>query len=152
MIILFLLIQIVISINTNQIIFLNDINEIRISGEGSIKQNDFKEYKNEEKLMIIENVTFNSNSNLRTMNDYAFRNCINLKEIQLPKSLEKIDFKKVFENCTEIKIEIEEENKYYGIEDDIVYSKNESRIIYYDNRKTESYYSMCNQITITEIK
>ena len=49
--------------------------------------------------MIIENVTFNSNSKLTTIDDYAFRNCINLKEIQLPKSLEKIDFKKVFENC-----------------------------------------------------
>ena len=62
------------------------------------------------KLMIIERKTFNSNSNQSTINDYAFRNCINLKEIQLPKSLEKIDFKKVFENCKEIKIEIEEEN------------------------------------------
>ena len=40
----------------------------------------------------------------------------NLKEIQLPKSLEKVDFKKVFENCTEIKIEIEEENEYSRIE------------------------------------
>ena len=49
MIVLFLLIQIVLSINTNQIIFLNDINEIRISGEGSIKQNDFKEYKEKNK-------------------------------------------------------------------------------------------------------
>lgn len=46
-----------------------------------------------------------------------------LKEIQLPKSFENIDFKKVFENCKEIKIEIEEENEYYRIEDDIVYSK-----------------------------
>ena len=43
------LIQSVLSINTNQINIVNDINEIRISGEGSIKQNDFKEYKNEEK-------------------------------------------------------------------------------------------------------
>ena len=55
---------------------------------------------------VIESVTFVSNSKLTTINDYAFRNCINLKEIQLPKSLKKIDFKKVFENCKEIKIEI----------------------------------------------
>ena len=57
------------------------------------------------------------------INDYAFRNCINLKQIQLPKSLENINFKKVFENCTEIKIEIEEENEYYRIEDDDVCCK-----------------------------
>ena len=73
--------------------------------------------------MIIENVILNSNSKLTIINDYAFRNCINLKEIQFPKSLEKIDFKKVFENCKEIKIEIEEDNKYYRIEDDVVYCK-----------------------------
>ena len=46
-----------------------------------------------------------------------------LKEIQLPKSLKKIDFKKVFENCKEVKIEIEEENEYCKIEDDDVCSK-----------------------------
>ena len=122
-IISFLFIQIVISINTNQIIFLNDINEIRISGEGSIKQNDFKEYKNEMKKLLIERKTFNSYSKLTTINDYAFRNCINLKEIQFPKSLKKIDFKKVFENCKEVKIEIEEENEYCKIEDDDVCCK-----------------------------
>ena len=91
--------------------------------------------------MIIESVIFNSNSKLSTINDYSFRNCINLKEIQLPKSVEKIDFKKVFENCKEVKIEIEEENEYYKIEHD-VYSKNESNLISYDNRKTETHYSM----------
>ena len=123
MIVLLLLIQIVFSINTSQIIIVNDTNEIRISREGSIKQNDFKEYKNEEKLVIIESVTFNSNSNLSTINNYSFRNCFNLKEIQLPKSLEKIDFKKVFENCKEVKIEIEEENEYCKIEDDDVCCK-----------------------------
>ena len=129
MIVLFLLIQIVLSINTNQISIVNDTNEIRISGEGSIKQKDFDEYKNEEKKVIIEDaitcigraafaeaklkeieigkdvesiekrafencqtlesVTFNSNSNLTIIDDYAFRNCINLKSIQLPKSLKK---------------------------------------------------------------
>ena len=101
--------------------------------------------------MIIESVTLNSNSKLTTINDYAFRNCINLKEIHIPKSLKKIDFKKVFENCKEIKIEIEEENEYYKIEHD-VYSKNESGIISYDDRKTESYYSMSNEMTTIEIK
>jgi hypothetical protein len=35
-------------------------------------------------------------------------------------------------------------------EDDIVYSKNESGIIYYDNRKTERYYSMPDEITSIE--
>ena len=73
--------------------------------------------------MIIESVTLNSNSKLTTINDYAFRNCINLKEIQFPKSLKKIDFKKVFENCKEIKIEIEDENEYCKIEDDDVCCK-----------------------------
>ena len=74
----------------------------------------------------------------------------NLKQIQLPKSLENINFKKVFENCKEIKIEIEEENEYYRIEDDIVYSKDQTSIIYYDNKKTESSYSMPDEITSIE--
>ena len=73
-----------------------------------------------------------------------------LKQIQLSKSLKNINFKKVFENCKEIKIEIEEENEYYRIEDDIVYFKNESRIIYYYDRNTERYYSMPNEITSIE--
>ena len=46
------------------------------------------------KRVIIESVTLNSNSKLTTINDYAFRNCINLKEIQFPKSLKNINFKK----------------------------------------------------------
>ena len=46
-----------------------------------------------------------------------------LKEIQLPKSLENTNFKKVFENCKEIKREIEEENEYCKIEDDNVCCK-----------------------------
>ena len=102
--------------------------------------------------MIIESVTFNLNSKWSIIDDYSFGNCVNLKEIQLPKSLENINFKKVFENCKEVKIEIEEENEYYRIEDSIVYSKNESGIISYDDRKTESYYSMLNEITTIEIK
>ena len=100
--------------------------------------------------MIIESVSFNSNSKLKTINDYVFRNCIHLKQIQLPKSLKNINFKKVFENCKEIKIEIEEENEYYRIEDDVVYSKNENGIIYYDNRNIESHCSMPNEITSIE--
>ena len=76
--------------------------------------------------MIIESVTFVSNSKLTTINDYAFRNCINLKEIQFPKSLKKIDFKKVFENCEEIKIEIEEENEYLISNEGILFNQNKS--------------------------
>ena len=64
--------------------------------------------------------------------------------------MENIDFKKVFENCKEIKIEIEEENEYYRIEDNIIYSKNESGIIYCDDRKTESHCSIPNEITSIE--
>ena len=71
----------------------------------------------------LTTITFNQNSQLKTIEEYAFQNCINLKSILLPKSLEKIDFKKVFENCTEIKIEIEEENEYCKIEDDDVCCK-----------------------------
>ena len=73
--------------------------------------------------MIIESIIFDSNSKFTIIDDYAFRNCINLKEIQFPKSLKKIDFKKVFENCKEVKIEIEEENEYCKIEDDDVCCK-----------------------------
>ena len=92
------------------------------------------------KLMIIESYTFNSNSNLRIINEYAFRNCINLKEIQLPKSLKKIDFKKVFENCTEIKIEIEEENEYLTSNEGVLLNQNKSELIQYPigNQRTSN--------------
>ena len=88
--------------------------------------------------MIIESVTFNSNSKLTTINDYAFRNCINLKQIQLPKSLKKIDFKKVFENCKEIKIEIEDENEYLISNEGILFNKNKSELIQYPIRKLKN--------------
>ena len=79
---------------------------------------NYEEYENE-----IKKYNFEFKLKQTTNNDYAFRNCINLKEIQLPKSLEKIDFKKVFENCKEVMIEIEEENEYCKIEDDDVCCK-----------------------------
>ena len=73
--------------------------------------------------MIIESVTLIQTQNYQHLMIMHLEIVFNLKEIQLPKSLEKIDFKKVFENCTEIKIEIEEENEYCKIEDDDVYCK-----------------------------
>ena len=54
-----------------------------------------------------------------------------MKEIQLPKSLEKIDFKKVFENCTEVKIEIEDENEYLISNEEILFNQNKSELIQY---------------------
>ena len=88
--------------------------------------------------MIIESVTLNSNSKLTTINDYAFRNCINLKEIQLPKSLENINFKKVFENCTEVKIEIEDENEYLISNKGVLFNQNKSELIQYPIRKAKN--------------
>ena len=82
--------------------------------------------------MIIESVTFVSNSKLTTINDYAFRNCINLKQIQLPKSLEKIDFKNVFEDCISlIVINVNSENEYLISNEGILFNKDKTELIQY---------------------
>ena len=101
--------------------------------------------------MIIESVTFNSNSKLTTINDYAFRNCVNLKEIQLPKSLKKIDFKKVFENCKEIKIEIEKENEDLISNEGILFNQNKSEMIQYPIGNQKTNYTIPEQIETIRI-
>ena len=110
MIVLFLLIQIVLSINTNQISIVNDTNEIRISGEGSIKQKDFEEYNNEEKKVIIEH-------EITSIGRAAFAEA-KLKEIEIGKDVESIE-KRAFENCYELEsIQFESESKLREIGDD----------------------------------
>ena len=76
------------------------------------------------------------------MNDYAFRNCINLKEIQFPKSLKKIDFKKIFENCKEVKIEIEEENEYLISNEGILFNKDKTELIQYPIGNSRTNYTI----------
>ena len=92
--------------------------------------------------MIIESIIFDSNSKLTIIDDYAFRNCINLKEIQFPKSLKKIDFKKIFENCKEVKIEIEEENEYLISNGGILFNHNKSEFIQYPIRNQRTNYTI----------
>ena len=65
-----------------------------------------------------------------------------LKEIQLPKSLEKIDFKKVFENCEEIKIEIEDENEYLISNEGILFNKDKTELIQYPIGNSRTNYTI----------
>ena len=58
-------------------------------------------------------VKFEEESSVKIIEDHAFRNCNQMLTIQIPSSVETINFKRVFEGCSQLEtIEIED-NKHF---------------------------------------
>ena len=81
----------------------------------------------------LETIIFDENSKVEEIEDFAFQDCINLKEIKLPNSIKRINFNKVFDGCDNIKeITIDENNDYYTDNDNnVIYDSNKTKVIYY---------------------
>lgn len=66
----------------------------------------------------------------------AFNSC-NLKQITIPANTTDIDFASVFRHCSNIEIEIDEDNSAYCVVDDVVYSKDMTELIFCPKWKEE---------------
>ena len=82
---------------------------------------------------IFENcnnlTTINMPSNLTNIANSAFNGCTKLDNINLPASVTSID-STAFNNCTSLyNLTIDEANRYYEVEDGIIYTKDNSTLI-----------------------
>ena len=101
----------------------------------------------------LENISFEKNCQLTTINNYAFKDCIRLTTIVLPKSIENIDFRKVFDGCVSLEsIEIENGGKYSS-DGNTIYSKNSTVVeYYYSQNKIMNKYQFHEESEIIEEK
>ena len=68
--------------------------------EHDIVKIDERAFEGCERLL---DVGFDEDSQVKEIGDYAFKRCVKLTSITLPKSVEKINFAKVFEGCSLLK-------------------------------------------------
>ena len=136
--------------NANTIVFPSTITKI---GDNAFKKCNF------------ENVQFEGNSNLTYIGDSAFEQCRNLKSINIPNSVSTIGTS-TFEKCTSlatitlptslssfdnsalqgysslVSISIGVDNQYLTVVDNVIYSKNMQRLIYYPSSKTNETFNV----------
>ena len=86
----------------------------------------------------LENVSFSDS--LAEIEPFAFIGCSKLKNIYLPKNIEKF-YGNSFFDCDSIEhIYLDRENQNYFVDDDILYDKNKTKLIYYcTNKKGDTF-------------
>lgn len=80
----------------------------------------------------------------------GFSSCLKLAYVKIPESLTTIE-SYAFQNCNDmVSFEVDKNNPKYLSEDDILYTKDQSRIIVYPPKKTDKTYTMPNSVTCVE--
>ena len=96
----------------------------------------------------LQKIVFDNDCKIKHIGNYAFDGCNQLESIVLPKSIDNIDFRKVFENCFLLKrIDIEEGGKYSS-DGTIVYSNNHTVVEYCHSLNEIRNYEMNEQVEI----
>ena len=97
----------------------------------------------------LELVTF-ENSNLRKLGSKVFGYCNKLTSFHIPKYLSTFS-RETIEGSNKItEITVDSDNKYFSVEDNIVYNKNKTQLIYYSNNATRSYLKIVDSVEIIE--
>ena len=86
----------------------------------------------------LSKVNFEENSNVVALGDGTFSGCSKITSIKLPATLQQISAK-LFDGCTNlVTIEVDAKSEYLSAEDNILYNKDRTRMIYYSVSKTDS--------------
>ena len=94
----------------------------------------------------LETISFEKDSTLTTIGNYAFQNCKKLKEIQLPKSLTQINFNTVFEGCSnELVIHFEKESRFQS-SNFLIYSNNMTVLEYKMKRNDDKHFIVLQDV------
>lgn len=81
------------------------------------------------------------------IDDYAFKNCTNLKSVYIGAGVKKIG-RNVFSNCKKLKtITISPDNPYYSSEGSIMYNKDKSLIVSYNDTSSKTNFSIPDCVT-----
>ncbi len=72
--------------------------------------------------------------------DYAFEGCDYITSITFPKSLESIGYLSVYACDSLNSFYVDEDNKYFSVEDGILYNKDKTKLVYYPSGRTDTYY------------
>lgn len=79
----------------------------------------------------LSRVTFENNSNVVALGDSAFSGCSRLTSIKLPATVKDMTAG-LFTGCTNlVSVEVDENNQYFATENNVLYNKAITRIIYY---------------------
>lgn len=85
--------------------------------------------------------------NLTKIGNFAFGNCLNLKNIYIPKNVSEIIYT-AFYNCNNLKtITVNESNINFSSENGVLYNKNKSSLLKYPSAKKETFFSIPNSVT-----
>ena len=93
----------------------------------NVEEIGFGVFENCQRLFSI---LFSQHSGLKTINDYAFRNCIVLSSIELPSRLTTIEFYNVFQGCRKLQSITFESNEKYEVIDGMILSNNKQTLEY----------------------
>ena len=111
--------------------------EVRNIGEGA-----FMNCTNLKSVSLPDGITY--------IDDYAFENCTSLTELKLPKEIEHVGGGAVI-GCTNLnKISIDENNPYFKVIDNTLYSKDGLEFILYPSGKREEHFKILEGVTIIE--
>lgn len=81
--------------------------------------------------------SINLPQNLTTIGSEAFDGCKNLSEIFIPKNVSSMTG--AFSNCPKLKISISQENNYYYANNNSIYTKDGSTLVYYGDYSSENF-------------
>lgn len=86
----------------------------------------------------LSKVNFEENSNVVALGDGTFSGCSKITSIKLPATLQQVSAR-LFDGCSNlVNIEVDEKSAYLSAEDNILYNKDKTRMIYYSVSKTDN--------------
>ena len=84
---------------------------------------------------------------LQKIGEMAFGNCYALTSVSLPKNVSFIG-PTAFANCTSLRsISIAGDNPHYTVQDNVIFNKNKTKLIFYPHSKTEAEYTVPAGVT-----
>ena len=95
----------------------------------------------------LRNVTFEANSQLTSIRDFAFTECTSLASITIPSSVKSIGYD-AFAECTSLtSIMVDENNTVYSSVDGVLFKNSGKELIKYPTGKTSTSYSIPDSVT-----
>ena len=86
---------------------------------------------------------------IEKIDDYAFIQCTSLKELKLPASLKKIGIN-IFYGCPIERLSISESNEYFSVVDNVLFTKNMQRLLYYPGYRQGNEYHIPDGVRVVE--
>ena len=79
----------------------------------------------------LTEVQIDKNSQIKTIDNFSFQDCVNLKSFHIPKGLNCFS-EKIFDGCDSLqKLTIDDKNELYSVKQNVLFSKDGKTLIFY---------------------